>query len=239
MSESYNLQLPFILPGQAQKHVTVNEALAKLDALAQLRLVARDVNTPPASPADGAAWGIGAAPTGAWAGQAGKIAIASNGAWAFVQPKQGWECWDEALKLRATYNGGGWIASASNTLASGAATLSHIAEITHTMTAGATNTTSAVIPQNAVVIGVTGRVKTALTGAGLTGWKLGVTGANNRYGAGLGTALNSYAHGITGQPQAYYAATPLLLTSEGANFAAGGQVILAVHYLQLKVPNAV
>jgi len=239
MSESYNLQLPFILPGQAQKHVTVNEALAKLDALAKLRLVARGVNTPPASPVDGAAWDIGPAPTGAWVGQAGKIAVASNGSWLFVTPKQGWRCWDETLKLTATFDGGSWVAYAVQTLASGAATLGHIAEITHTLTAGATNTTSTAIPQNAVVIGVTGRVKTAIAGAGVTGFKLGVSGANNRYGAGLGIALNSFIHGVTGQPQAYYAATPLLITAEGGSFAAGGQIILAVHYMQLKVPNAV
>ena len=71
MSETYNLKLPLILPGQAQKHVTVNEALAMLDAVAQLRLVARGVNTPPNSPVDGAAWDVGQSPTGLWAGQAG------------------------------------------------------------------------------------------------------------------------------------------------------------------------
>lgn len=34
-----NLALPFILPAQAQKHVTHNEALQRLDALVQLVVV--------------------------------------------------------------------------------------------------------------------------------------------------------------------------------------------------------
>jgi hypothetical protein len=239
MSETYNLKLPLILPGQAQKHVTVNEALAMLDAVAQLRLVARGVSTPPSSPVDGAAWDVGLSPTGLWAGQAGKLAIASNGGWVFVAPKTGWRCWDEALGQSAVYGGSAWVANALHAAPSGAATTGQIAEITHVLTAGATNTTSAIIPQNAVVIGVTGRVKAAITGAGVTGWKLGVTGSNNRYGSGLGIGLNSYAHGVTAQSQAYYAATSLLLTAEGGNFAAGGQIKLAVHYLLLAPPSAV
>ncbi|MGR3723531.1 DUF2793 domain-containing protein [Abyssibius alkaniclasticus] len=238
MSESYNLNLPLIVPGQAQKHVTVNEALARLDALAQLRLVARGLNTPPASAVDGAAYGLGAAPSGAWAGQAGQIAIASNGGWSFVAPRLGWVAWDEASKGRAVFDGAAWVANAQSLQASGAATLGQIAEVSHVIGAGATSTTAAIIPQNAVVIGVTGRVTSAITGAGLTGWRLGVAGADNRYGAGLGLGLNAYALGVTGQPQAYYAPTPLVLSGEGGSFA-GGEVLLAVHYMALQVPRAV
>lgn len=36
MSQSTRLQLPFLAAGQAQKHVTVNETLLRLDALVQL-----------------------------------------------------------------------------------------------------------------------------------------------------------------------------------------------------------
>ena len=40
MSETtVNLELPYILPSQAQKHVTHNEALQRLDALTQLCLL--------------------------------------------------------------------------------------------------------------------------------------------------------------------------------------------------------
>lgn len=47
------LALPIMLPAQAQKHVTHNEALEKLDLVAQLTLEAFDALTPPTNPLDG------------------------------------------------------------------------------------------------------------------------------------------------------------------------------------------
>ena len=40
------LSLPYILPAQAQKHVTHNEALRMLDLLVQLVVTSRQVTTP-------------------------------------------------------------------------------------------------------------------------------------------------------------------------------------------------
>ncbi len=53
MDQTPNLNLPYILPAQAQKHVTHNEAIRALDALVQLCALDRDLATPPPSPADG------------------------------------------------------------------------------------------------------------------------------------------------------------------------------------------
>ena len=50
-----NLALPFILPSQAQKHVTHNEALQQLDAVVQL-VVAGSSTAPSADPAEGECW---------------------------------------------------------------------------------------------------------------------------------------------------------------------------------------
>ena len=47
---STHLLLPYLLASQAQKHVTVNEALRLLDGLVVLD---RHLTAPPASPADG------------------------------------------------------------------------------------------------------------------------------------------------------------------------------------------
>ena len=44
------LSLPYILPSQAQKHVTHNEALRLLDVMVQLAVEAFDAQVPPASP---------------------------------------------------------------------------------------------------------------------------------------------------------------------------------------------
>lgn len=87
---SANLSLPFIQPSQAQKHVTHNEAIARLDVLTQLSVAAFDAVTPPAAPAEGAAYALGPAPEGAWAGQGGTIAAFQNRGWVFITPRPGW-----------------------------------------------------------------------------------------------------------------------------------------------------
>lgn len=48
------LSLPYILPSQAQKHVTHNEALQRLDVLVQPAVLDRDRSAPPVAPAAGA-----------------------------------------------------------------------------------------------------------------------------------------------------------------------------------------
>src|SRR5690606_5997668 len=51
MDATPNLDLPYIMGAQAQKHVTHNEAIRKLDALVQLAVLDRDLTAPPTSPA--------------------------------------------------------------------------------------------------------------------------------------------------------------------------------------------
>ncbi len=65
---STHLLLPYLLAAQAQKHVTVNEALRLLDGLVQLAVLDRHLTTPPASPADGDRYIVASGATGAWAG---------------------------------------------------------------------------------------------------------------------------------------------------------------------------
>lgn len=84
------LELPMIQQSQAQKHVTHNEALALLDVIVQLTVQGFGVNTPPGNPPDGQVWALGSAPTGAWSGQALKLAVRLNGGWEFIAPQEGW-----------------------------------------------------------------------------------------------------------------------------------------------------
>ena len=51
---SARLGLPYLAAGQLQKHVTLNEALTRLDALTQTAVVSRTTTTQPAAPPDGA-----------------------------------------------------------------------------------------------------------------------------------------------------------------------------------------
>ncbi len=82
--------MPFMQQGQAQKHVTHNEALEILDLLVQLTVEAFDAEAPPADPAEGQIWALGPAPAEGWAGHAGDLAAWANGGWLFLQPKAGW-----------------------------------------------------------------------------------------------------------------------------------------------------
>jgi hypothetical protein len=110
MTESTaRLSLPLLMPAQAQKHVTHNEALQLLDALTQLVLSGVGLNQPPASPVDGACYGVGAAPVGDWAGQAGKIARRSGAGWQFITPQEGWAAWDTVDQASKIYHAGQWI----------------------------------------------------------------------------------------------------------------------------------
>lgn len=96
MSQSTNLKLPYLAANQAQKHVTVNESLRRLDALIQIAVESAALAAPPATPAEGQSWIVAATPSGAWAGQGGKLAAWQDGAWAFHTPRDGWIVWDKA-----------------------------------------------------------------------------------------------------------------------------------------------
>jgi Protein of unknown function (DUF2793) len=109
MNDTPNLNLPYILAAQAQKHVTHNEALRALDAIVQLAVLDRDLATPPGSPADGARYLVAASPTGAWTGQAGKIAAWQDGAWIFYTPKEGWLVWVADEDILLGYNGAAFV----------------------------------------------------------------------------------------------------------------------------------
>lgn len=103
-----NLDLPRILPAQAQKHVTHNEALQLLDAVVQLVVQGFDVQTPPATPGEGEVWALGAVPTGAWEGQAGRLAVRVGTGWLFVTPRPGWRAWGRAEADLRIWDGAGW-----------------------------------------------------------------------------------------------------------------------------------
>lgn len=84
------LSLPLILPSQAQKHVTHNEALRLLDVLVQLAVLDRTRTTPPAAPVEGDRHLIAANAVGEWAGRTGQIAAFWGGAWLYLEPRDGW-----------------------------------------------------------------------------------------------------------------------------------------------------
>ena len=238
MARTSQLDLPLVMPAQAQKHVTVNEALARLDAAAQLRVLSSLLLSPPSNGVDGQSYLVPAGATGAWDGRAGQIAVWSNGGWTYLQPKAGWRAWDDSRTGYQVFDGTGWTLDAITVSPNGACARWRVIEFDHVVSPGSTNATSVSIPGNAQVLGVTGRVAEALTGPGLTTWRIGVAGSDGRYGSGLGIGLNSYLVGLSGTPVTYYEATPLLLSAEGGSLSTG-TVRLALHVLQLEPPRPV
>ncbi|MEM6676983.1 MAG: DUF2793 domain-containing protein [Pseudomonadota bacterium] len=233
MAETFRIGLPLLEAAQAQKHVTVNDGLVRLDAIAGGAVTSLGANTPPGSPTDGEAHIVGTAPTGDWASQSNAVAIRSNGGWIFLAPWIGLTLTDAANGARVVYDGASWITGHVAGSAARAATQMRVVETELTIGSGATADTAPIIAANDVVIGVTARVLDPITGP--TTWRLGVAGADDRYGSGLGIAAGSYALGVSSSPQAYYTDTPLRLTGEGGAFT-GGRVMLAVHLMALVPP---
>jgi uncharacterized protein DUF2793 len=223
---------------QAQKHVTVNEALARLDTAAQLRLVSISDTVPPVTAGDGVAYYVPTGAVNAWDGHIGEVAVFANGGWVFMQPKAGWRAWVEDIERHAYFDGFDWRVEAVTVSSGGAATLHRVIEFDHVIAAGASSATSVKIENGEQVIGITGRVIAAISGSGLTGWDLGVAGATNRYGGGLGLAKNSWIRGLSSAPVTYWSDTSLVLTGIGGDFSAG-TVRLVIHSIKLDYPRAV
>ncbi|SHF42098.1 Protein of unknown function [Ruegeria intermedia] len=104
-----NLALPYIAAAQAQKHVTHNEALDRLDGLVQLSVKDRDLTTPPPSPTEGDRYIVATGATGAWAGWDGDVALFSGGVWVRLAPQAGWRVWVEDEAVLLVFDGAGWV----------------------------------------------------------------------------------------------------------------------------------
>ena len=165
MARTAQLALPLVAPAQAQKHVTVNEALARLDAAAQLRVV---------SPRAGASRGgergrsylvPAGAPEASGRASDGRIAVWSNGGWLFLAPRPAGACGTRAGPgighIRRERLGPG----CSRGLASrGAGRGGRVIEFDHAVAPGDDQPDLRGDPGHAQVIGVTGRVIVALAG---------------------------------------------------------------------------
>jgi hypothetical protein len=231
MADTARLGLPLLEAGQAQKHVTLNEALIRLDAFGASQALSRNLAAPPSAPAEGDLYIAPVGAAGDWAGLDNRLVAFANGGWIDAAPETGRRLWIADEGRAAIFDGIAWSAGDG---AQGAVTESRVLTIDHAVAPGTASTTPTIIPDKAVVLGVTGRVLQALEGAGT--WRLGVAGAADRYGGGLSVAEGAYAHGVTGQPVAYFGDTALRLEAESGAFV-GGVVRLAVHFLALTPPR--
>lgn len=106
--ESARLSLPLLAPGQAQKEMTHNEALTRLDMMVQSVVVAVAPAAIPADPQPGQCWIVGAGASGVWHGQDGALAAWTEGGWRFALPFEGMMVWSLADGMTVIRRQGVW-----------------------------------------------------------------------------------------------------------------------------------
>lgn len=102
------LKLPFIMPSQAQKHVTHNEALERLDALCHPAAKDRSRSEPPAAPEPGDCHIVADGAMGAWSGQDGAMATWQGTEWDFLTPFAGMAVYVEDEQLFVFHDSSNW-----------------------------------------------------------------------------------------------------------------------------------
>lgn len=120
-SSTPRLALPLLYVGQAQKEVTVNEAVLACDFLID-GTIEGVVVAPPASPTVGSMWLIGANPTGIFSGKSDHLAGWSEGGWRYFAPRDGMRVFDRALCASRLYHRT-WLVAAVPTAPAGGSTI--------------------------------------------------------------------------------------------------------------------
>lgn len=120
-STTPRFDLPLLFQGQAQKEFFVNESFMLVDAL--LHATVKGVTSaPPAVPAPGDCWLVGADPSGAWAGKTNCLASFTGSTWVFAAPRGGMRAFDLALDQYRTF-AGSWNAPVTPAAPQGGATI--------------------------------------------------------------------------------------------------------------------
>ncbi|HEX8573365.1 MAG TPA: DUF2793 domain-containing protein [Allosphingosinicella sp.] len=102
------LALPFILPGQAQKELFHNEALARIDLALHPAVEGGPLAEPPGAPSAGQCWIVAAAAAGAWSGRSDMLAMWTESGWRFVAPPPGTSAWNKAAGVPLLWDGEQW-----------------------------------------------------------------------------------------------------------------------------------
>lgn len=108
MEQTNHLKLPYILPSQAQKHVTHNEALRMLDAIVQLAVIARDYTHPDPEAQEGDRYIIPDNAGDDWSAHTHKLAAFTDGSWSYFVPLAGWLCYVKNENKLLIFNGTDW-----------------------------------------------------------------------------------------------------------------------------------
>lgn len=111
MTVSNRLGITELAETQNNRSVTINEAIAKLEAGATFFAAIQVLlNAPPVSPAEGDLYVVGTAGTGDWSGHSENVAFYYNAAWLFFAPIEGMFAWDQTSNSLKYYDGADWVA---------------------------------------------------------------------------------------------------------------------------------
>lgn len=113
MTQTNNLKINLVAQSQSQKEITINEGIARLEALQNRGVIDKDLSTPPASPAEGDTYIVKATATGDWLGNDGQLAYYNQG-WNFIAPNEGLLAWVADEDKLYIYNGLSWVSYADN-----------------------------------------------------------------------------------------------------------------------------
>jgi hypothetical protein len=210
------LSLPYLAAGQAQKHVTLNEALARLDGLVQSAVESRTTDAQPGAPDDGALYIMTAAATGAdWAGKAEHAVMRFEaGAWSELAVADGHLAWikDDAELL--LFDGAAWVSPADDI-----DELQNLSLLGVNATADATNKLS--VSSSAVLFnhaGASAQLKVNKNAAGDTASHLFQTGFSGRAEFGL-AGSDDFTIKVSGDGSAWHDVLSADRTTGKATFA--------------------
>lgn len=225
------LNLPFILPSQAQKHVTVNESLSLIDGLVQMSLKEINISQAPELPQNGDAYMISSDPIGDWASFAGRIALWSEGQWFYVKPQNGWTAWIEPLNGLHVFEDGEWAPLAikerssqsapdengrlTSKLIPGLSIISQLTACPLAATATQSQESGAYIPSHHLLIGVRAVVSAALSDG--VQWSLGDGVTANKFATSMDAAVGVEALAFCDPPRVYWEDTPIRVTTNEDN----------------------
>ncbi len=121
-TQTPRLGLPQLVTAQAQKELTHNEALARIDALLHASIEGVITAPPSLAASDaGKSWLIGIDPTGVFVGKAHWLAYWTGGSWRFVEPRDGMQVWHVTDRESYRFRDGVWRAPVTVAAPSGGA----------------------------------------------------------------------------------------------------------------------
>ena len=108
MEVTPRLGLRTLVPGQAQKEITVNESLQILDVVVAGAVEEPARADPPTAPAVGTSYIVASGATSAWAGQDDAIAAFTPGGWRIIAPADGLCVLVKSTGETLRYSSAGW-----------------------------------------------------------------------------------------------------------------------------------